>query len=96
MGKIPPKFSFTIQTPLPCFGSDFGSIPSPPVTHNPSRKQFVAKLLGASAALSVAPGLFAKTDSSSSTAPATAGKTSSVRKFEVRHDARAVARRDTV
>ncbi len=84
-----------MQTPLPCFGSDFGPFPPLPVTHNPSRKQFVAKLLGVSAAIGVAPQLLAKTDSTGSAAAAKSAS-STARKFELRHDARAVARRDTI
>ena len=47
--KIYPKFWFTSETPLPSFEGDF--LPLRPVTHNPSRKQFFSKLLGAVAAL---------------------------------------------
>jgi len=65
------------------------------VTHNPSRKQFVAKLLGVSAAMGVAPQLLAKTDSTGSAA-APQGAVSAARKFELRHDSRAVARRDSL
>jgi hypothetical protein len=66
------------------------------VTHNPSRKQFFAKLLGVVAATSVFPKLFAKSASPAADASlADANKVTAAR-FEVRHDQRAVARRETI
>ena len=70
----------------PFFHSDSNHF-NRPVSHDPSRKQFFAKLLGAAAAVSVAPGLLAKSAPSNSTpaAPATP--------VAVRPEVRAVARR---
>lgn len=62
-----------------------------PVSHDPSRKQFFAKLLGTAAALSVAPQLMAK---SSGTATAAAGAPAPASPLSIRPDVRAVARRD--
>jgi hypothetical protein len=62
------------------------------VTHNSSRKHFFAKLLGVVAATSVFPKLFAQTPSPTPSA-STASKSSGAA-FQIRHDARAVARRD--
>jgi hypothetical protein len=65
------------------------------VTHNPSRKQFFGKLLGAVATATVLPKVIAN----SSSAPAAnrpASSSNATRAFEIRTDARAVARRDTV
>jgi hypothetical protein len=66
------------------------------VTHNSSRKHFFAKLLGVVAATSVFPKLFAKTAPRAASAvfPPTPGSRN--RAFEIRHDPRAVARRETV
>ena len=65
------------------------------MTHNPSRKHFFAKLLGVVGAASVLPKVFAKPDSSGGGTPAGLPRgASSVPRFEVRHDTRAVARRD--
>jgi hypothetical protein len=64
------------------------------VTHNSSRKQFFGKLLGAIAASTVVTKAVAKP------AAGDVGTTATVRpssgRFELRHDARAVARRDSV
>jgi hypothetical protein len=82
-----------METALPCFGSDFCPFLTVPVTHNPSRKQFFAKLLGAAAAASVLPKSIAK--SASAAAATVASSSSSNRAFEFRPDARAVARRES-
>jgi len=58
-----------------------------PVSHDPSRKQFFAKLLGAAAAVSVAPKLLAKSS------PAAVTPAVSALPVMVRPEARAVARR---
>jgi hypothetical protein len=64
------------------------------VTHHSSRKQFFAKLLGVVGATSVLPALLAKPESDT-TPPATRTSKRS-RGLEVRHDSRAVARRDSL
>jgi len=64
------------------------------VTHHPSRKQFFAKLLGVVGATSVLPALLAKSGSDTTQPVKRSSKPS--RGFEVRHDSRAVARRDTL
>ncbi len=65
-----------------------------PVNHQPSRKQFFAKLFGSAAALSVLPKLSAQ---SPATALAAAPANETVAPVVIRSDARAVARRaDTV
>jgi hypothetical protein len=63
------------------------------VTHNPTRKKFFAKLLGVVAAASVAPRILAESDDATESQRAT-GKNRATRRFELRPDARAVARRD--
>jgi hypothetical protein len=63
------------------------------VTHNSTRKQFFARLLGVVAVTSVFPKLFGRTVSSAA-APSTSS-TAAV-PFEIRHDGRAVARRDVI
>jgi len=66
------------------------------VTQHPSRKQFVAKLLGVVAASSVVTKLFAKSENSTVVSGAATAAPAS-RSLEVRRDARAIARRtDTV
>jgi hypothetical protein len=65
------------------------------VTHNPSRKQFFGKLLGAVTTASVLPKVLAN----SAAAPVAAAASPSPkapRVFQIRADARAVARRDSV
>jgi hypothetical protein len=62
------------------------------VTHTSSRKYFFAKLLGVVAAASALPKLFAQTRSPAPSA-STAAKSSGAA-FQIRHDARAVSRRD--
>jgi hypothetical protein len=64
------------------------------VTHNPSRKQFVARLLGVVAAASVLPRLRVKPAEAGTTEATSSAK--APRGFEIRHDARAIARRDTL
>jgi hypothetical protein len=64
------------------------------VTHHPSRKHFLAKLLGAVAAAGVIPKVAAKAASAGSAA--SNPPSDSARTLVVRHDARAIARRDTV
>jgi hypothetical protein len=93
-GNLLPKFWFTSETAQRCFGSDSGPIPPLPVTHTSSRKQFFGKLLGVVAATSFLPKLFAKSAALSGAAPME-GVAAAKRSFELRHDARAVARRDS-
>jgi hypothetical protein len=69
------------------FRGDFSSFITRPVTQNSSRKVFLAKLLGVTALLGCFPRLFAKTTASAITPD------SNARPFELRPDARAVARR---
>jgi len=69
----------------PFLGGDF-STSHPPVSHDPSRKQFFAKLLGWAAALAVVPKFFAK---SAPMAPSAAP----VAPVDLRPETRAVARR---
>jgi len=82
-----------MQTALPCFDGDFRLFPTVPVTHNPSRKQFFAKLLGAGAVVGVLPKWFAAR--ASTRGPNAAAKTPAL-PFAIRPDARAVARRESV
>jgi hypothetical protein len=63
------------------------------VTQHPSRKQFVAKLLGVVAASSVVTKLFAKSENPTVAGGAATAAPAS-RSLEVRRDARAIARRD--
>jgi hypothetical protein len=67
------------------------------VTFNSTRKQFFSKLLGVVAAAGVWPKLAAKPEGGGRHVrhPTTAGRKPSL-SFEVRTDARAVARRDVV
>jgi hypothetical protein len=62
--------------------------------HNSTRKQFFAKLLGVVAATSFLPKVFAK--SPRIAGAAVNGQAAGKRSFEVRGDARAVARRDSI
>jgi hypothetical protein len=65
------------------------------VTHNPSRKQFFAKLLGVVATASLLPKALAQSaDAPVAGTPGASAKSS--HRFEIRTDARAVARRDTI
>jgi hypothetical protein len=64
------------------------------VTHNSSRKQFFAKLLGVVAASSVTTKLTAKSASPLSPAQIPAASSGVSGRFEIRHDGRAVARAD--
>jgi hypothetical protein len=59
------------------------------VSHDPSRKQFFAKLLGLIAAAGVAPKLLAR----SSSTPAAESVRSAPMPFQLRPEARAVSRR---
>ena len=61
------------------------------MSHDPSRKQFFAKLLGAAAAVTAAPGLLAKT--ASVVSPASDSSHSAALPLAVRPEVRAVARR---
>jgi hypothetical protein len=70
------------------FRGDFSSFITRPVTHNSSRKAFLARLLGVTALLGSFPKLFAKAATTSVITP-----DSNARPFELRPDARAVARR---
>ena len=72
----------------PFFHADFNQFTCP-VSHDPSRKQFFAKLLGAATAVSIAPKLLAQPASSAS-APLSAAPALPV---VVRSEVRAVARR---
>jgi hypothetical protein len=64
------------------------------VTHNSTRKQFFSKLLGVVAGAGVLPKLFAKSTSSNLVSSTSAVSKPAGSPFEIRHDARAVARRD--
>ena len=66
------------------------------MTYNPTLKQFVAKLLGVGAAASALPKLFAKSASSNTAALSSTGAQKARSVVEIRHDTRAVARRDVV
>ena len=94
MGNFLPKFWFTSETPLPCFGSDFGPLHPPLVTYNSTRKQFFAKLLGVVGTASVLPALSAKSALAASNPPLGSKVTAS--KIKIAHDTRAIARRDVV
>jgi hypothetical protein len=63
------------------------------VTHNPSRKYFFAKLLGVVAAAGVLPKALAKPTVDAALPEKQSG---AKKRFEVRHDERAVARRASV
>jgi hypothetical protein len=86
--KIGGKFWFTTQTSRPSFGSDFDFITSS-VSHDPTRKQFFAKLLGAAAVASLAPKLVAKSSLTTAAAPVSSAPV----RFQLRSDTRAVTRR---
>lgn len=88
-----PKFWFTSETPLPCFASDFSSSLTRPVTHNSSRKEFFAKLLGVVAISSFFPRLFARSAVATVDSPAADSTGTPALPFAVRPDSRAVARR---
>jgi len=64
------------------------------VTYNSTRKQFFAKLLGVVGAANVLPTLGAKTSAPNAASSTLAGRTPAGPSFEIRHDQRAVARRD--
>jgi hypothetical protein len=65
------------------------------VTYNSSRKQFFAKLLGVGGATGALSKLVANSGSSPA-APRASRATKSAAAFEIRHDARAVSRRDVI
>jgi hypothetical protein len=65
------------------------------VTYNSTRKQFFAKLLGVGATTGVLTKLSAKSASSPAARP-TVDATRPKPAFEIRHDTRAVARRDVL
>ena len=65
-----------------------------PVTYNSTRKQFFAKLLGVVGAASVLPALGAKSSLSATAGGKPTGRRPAGSSFEIRHDQRAVARRD--
>jgi len=81
-----PKFWFTTETAPPFLGGDFKHFIST-VTHDPSRKGFLAKMAGLIAVAGLAPRLLAN----ASLAPAPSTTVSPVK---IRPDARAVARRN--
>jgi hypothetical protein len=62
------------------------------VTHNPSRKEFLPKLLGVTAVFSFFPKLFARSAAEGVAGSATPEVGSTTAPFVVRPDARAVAR----
>ena len=64
------------------------------MTYNSTRKQFFAKLLGVVGTASVLPTLGAKTSSSAIVPGKPEGLRPAGASFEIRHDQRAVARRD--
>jgi hypothetical protein len=90
IGKFPPKFWFTSGKAVPCFQSDSALFPTVPVTHNPTRKQFFAKMFGLAAAFSIVPKLLAKPFAGVSAAAGASGAAAPV---VIRPDPRAVARR---
>jgi hypothetical protein len=71
----------------PFFGGDFNFI-TRTVSHDPSRKSFLGKLVGFAALASLAPRVFARTVGVSTTANAASSST-----FKLSPDSRAVARR---
>ncbi|WP_414663821.1 hypothetical protein [Horticoccus sp. 23ND18S-11] len=66
------------------------------MTHNSTRKHFFAKLLGVVAATSMLPKLFSQSVSAAATGTSGAAASTPAPQFKLRHDARAVARRDSV
>lgn len=82
------KIWFTTQTAHPSFGGDSNHEPRP-VSHDPSRKKFLARLLGIVAASSLLPKLFAK----STPAPSVLPSSSQSSEFQLRAAPRTVARR---
>jgi hypothetical protein len=88
-----PKFWFTSETPLPCFGSDFSHSLTRPVTHISSRKEFFAKLLGVVAISGFFPRLFARSAAATVESPAAGPDNQPSLPFSVRQDPRSVARR---
>jgi hypothetical protein len=65
------------------------------VTYNTTRKHFLAKLLGVGVATGMLAKLFAKSASPAET-PARSRASKQKVAFEIRHDTRAVARRDVI
>jgi hypothetical protein len=83
------KFWFTMETALPSLAA---ILTTDDVSHDPTRKSFLAKLIGLVAIAGLAPRALAKaaaTETASSPTPR-------VLPFTVRPDARAVARRENV
>jgi hypothetical protein len=66
------------------------------VNDTSTRKQFFSKLLGVVAATNVLPRIFAKSAASKSLPSPAAALKSPAGAFEIRHDTRAVARRDVL
>jgi hypothetical protein len=65
------------------------------VNHNPTRKQFFSKLVGVVAAAGAGSKLAAETSEPASAPPVKPARTARSA-FELRHDGRAVARRDSI
>jgi hypothetical protein len=84
-----PKFSFTSHTADSSFGRDFNHTLGTSVSHDPSRKSFLAKMIGLGAAVGLAPRLVAR----AAVTPAAADTPATKPAVVVRPDARAVARR---
>jgi hypothetical protein len=82
------KIWFTTETAHPSFGGDSNHEP-PPVSHDPSRKKFLARLLGIVAGSSLLPKMFAKASPASALAPSPAKNS----EFQLRPAPRTVARR---
>lgn len=85
-----PKFWFTTANGTRFFCGDFNLFPSP-VSHDPSRKNFLAKLLGLAAVAGIAPRLFAK--SASSVIAPGATPSAAPKSFTLQSESRAVSRR---
>lgn len=85
-----PKFWFTTANVTRFFGADFNLFP-PHVSHDPSRKSFLGKLIGLVAVAGLAPRLFAK--SASSVTASTATPAAAPKPFTLQSETRAVSRR---
>lgn len=90
--KIPPKFWFTSETRLPSFDRDSRHfLPLPTVTPHPSRKHFIAKLLGLAAAAGAGSEVIARV--AGSKAPTEVPPAARDGGVQVKRDSRTVARR---
>lgn len=84
------KFWFTTAKRTRFFGADFNLFP-PHVSHDPSRKSFIGKLLGLVAVAGVAPRLFAK--SATAVTASTTNPVAAPKPFTLQSETRAVSRR---